>query len=215
MAFVKVNPDTLAVLDERYDRTKLQADHPLVLLPSNFFEDQAMMARYDVHVIVDDPPDFDPAIQRLTRTAVTFDGSEARQGYSVDVYVARSYLQGGERHPTSAELGADVDAAQLYWEWCINGYLAQGALANEFRDVQRVRGALVRVGRVDNATAYTREPGPFRARAILVENWRIAVWSTAKTLEGQWLATLETATPAPAPTWDELRAQLPPWPVPA
>lgn len=219
MAFALINPDTLEVLDDNYSMSKLMRDNPSDLFPSLFFNDAELMARFNIYPIDDTPPAFNPETQRLRRTGVVFDGVTARMGYAIEPYLAPSYLEGGERHPTSAELSADVDTARLYYEWCINGFLAEGAAVNEFREVIRVRrpGGFVfeRVGKVDNASGYTREDGPFMARAIEVERWRMSVWATAKTLEAAWLASLATETPQPAPTWDQLRAQLPPWPVPS
>lgn len=214
MSFVRVNDD--GSLSPGYNFVKLRALNPGETFSREIMNDPAALAKYRVFPVVEDPPDYDPAMQRLTKTMVIKVGDDYVQQYAL--VSTPSFLTGGDREPSSAELDAMPEAAKTYWEWRINGYLSEGAIANEFREVLRVpaaEGHIFRVeGRINNAASYTDQSGPFQQRARAVENWRTKVWATAVTLRTAWESSRGTATPIPAPTWPELRAKLPAWPVP-
>lgn len=207
MSFVKVNANNSVTTN--YDFRKLRQDFPNISFPSDAFSDLAMLAFYNVFPVIDNVPTFNPAIEIPSKTTVVKIGNDYVQQYAV--VPLPSYLDGGSRDPTSAEIAANLRVAYDYYFWKVQEKVKAVAANNMFLEVKRdAEGRFSKVGTMEKAAKYGQlATGAFKARANQLMKWESDVWTYLQT---RWMAidpsgnfTGGGVTP---PTWSQLEADI-------
>lgn len=191
-----------------YTLDDLRSANPGIGYPPDYFEHSIYaddLVELGIFEVVDEPPSFDRATQRLVvGEIVELDGVWTRQ-YTREDLVMPSALEGGEREPTSEELeAAPRIISRIYYQKKIEAYLLLVAASLKFGSFQRINGSDVFVGDWNNALNYVGYDNPLRQKAEDYRQFRFQVFATATTLEADWLAGR-----IPALTWEQLRARLP------
>lgn len=206
MAHIKENPDNS--ITQGYTFAQLKRDYPGVtfdsaMLTNPIYIDE-LATVYKVFNVVETPPTFDPAMQEVRRTVVSKVGEEYVQQYAV--VASPTFLNGGTREPTSAELDANRPQAGLFYMQRVQDHVDSVAAQFNFGYVaQTSEGQRYLKGDINNIAKYLNRPSGVTAqRAKALETWNDSVWSLMRTIQGQWLSNA-----IPAPTWAQLLAQLP------
>ena len=120
-------------------------------------------------------------------------------------YLQPSYLDAGEREPTSVEMRANLTATYNYFVWRVQSKLdAAVEPSGVVTVIRNPNGTFTKKGSMGKMGKHGLVTGTRRARmARRVITWEASVWDY---LEDQW--ALITAVTIEPPTWSELNADL-------